>query len=329
MFDVFTIGSAVRDIFARSNDVIYKKGSEFPAGEGACFSLDSKLTLDEVNFYVGGGAVNTATTFANQGFKVAPIMTVGNDPEGEYIKKVCAKAKLSLDFVSTDKNHSTSFSFIFSLPSGARTIFRYQGASWFLKPSTIPWSKLNAKWLYVNHLAGESHDILPRLLKTAKKSGMKIAWNPGSTQFERRQEVVPLLAYADVCIVNQEEAALLTGIPYTKQGAIFRKLDELVRGFVIMTKGPDGVEVSDGKMIWSAGILPMDKIVDRTGAGDAFGSGFIAALMRKPDDIEHAIQFASANATGVLTQWGAMNGLLKKRDELFKWGKLEIRKTSL
>ena len=96
-----------------------------------------------------------------------------------------------------------------------------------------------------------------------------------------------------------------------------------------MTKGPKGVEVSDGKTVWSAGILPMKKIVDRTGAGDAFGSGFIASLMKHPNDIEKAIQLGSANATGVLTVWGANHGLLIKSDSPLKWGTLRIKAQSL
>ena len=89
------------------------------------------------------------------------------------------------------------------------------------------------------------------------------------------------------------------------------------------------MEVSDGKTRWSSGVLPLKRVVDRTGAGDAFGSGLVAALIKKPGDIEYAIQFASANATGVLTQWGASKGLLKKSDSPTKYGTLQIKKTML
>jgi len=51
--------------------------------------------------------------------------------------------------------------------------------------------------------------------------------------------------------------------------------------------------------------------------------------MRKPNNIEYAIQFASANATGVLTAWGANHGLLKKGDSANKYGTLQIKKAQL
>ncbi|MBI2098692.1 MAG: carbohydrate kinase family protein [Candidatus Wildermuthbacteria bacterium] len=331
MFDVITIGSAVRDVFARTKDIKAIKDKKFAVGEAACFSLGSKLNLDEVNFSVGGGAINTAVTFANQGYKVAAIAQVGDDPEGQHIRDKSDSYGIHCDFLSQDKNHFTSFSFILSLPDGSRTVFRYKGASWYLKEENIPWMDLRAQWLYVNHMAGESHDVLPRLLKEAKDRGMQIAWNPGSTQLEKKNELQQLMSYADLFIVNQEEASKIVGIPYQKKKQIFKRLDELVHGRVIMTEGSKGVEVSDGKTLWSAGVLPLDKseIVDRTGAGDAFGSGFVAALMRKPTNIEYAIQFASANATGVLTEWGAAHGLLKKGDSANKYGILEIKETRL
>jgi sugar/nucleoside kinase (ribokinase family) len=329
MFDVITIGSAVRDVFGRTADIKTIKNTKFATGKGACFSLGSKLNLDDVNFSVGGGAINTAVTFANQGYKVAAIAAVGDDPEGQHIRDKSAAHGIHCDFLAAAKDHFTSFSFILSLPDGARSVFRYKGASWYLREQDIPWVDLRAKWIYVNHMAGESARALPKLLREAKEHGAKIAWNPGSTQFENKKALLLLLRYADVFMVNQEEASAITGIPYQKKKGIFKKLNELVDGMVIMTKGSKGVEVSDGKTLWSGGVLSLKKVVDRTGAGDAFGSGFVAALMRKPSDIENAIQCASANATGCLTEWGANHGLLQRGDSPAKYGELQIKKASL
>jgi len=117
--DVITIGSATRDVFARSEDIIMKEGREFVTGKGGCFTLGAKLNLDEVNFFVGGGAINTAVTFANQGLKVAAISAVGDDPEGEHILQKSAKYGIHCDFITRDKDHPTSFSFILSLPDGS------------------------------------------------------------------------------------------------------------------------------------------------------------------------------------------------------------------
>ncbi len=305
------------------------EGKEFPAGKGAVFPVGAKIDVDEMKFMVGGGAVNTAATFANRGMKTGVLASIGKDIAGEQVKKFLKEHKISTNFLYEDPRLPTSYSTVISLGGGDRTIFRYKGAKDSLAHYRILWDSLKAKWFYVNHLEDESAKLLPQILDFAKKKGIKIAFNPGSTQIDMKEEVIPLLKNIDVFMVNQEEASAFTDIAYNNKSEIFRKLDEWVDGIVIMTKGPEGVEVSDGKTIWSAEVLPLEKVVDRTGAGDAFGSGFVAALIQKPGDIEHAIQFASANATGVLTAWGATNGLLKKDDSPFKHGKLNIKSTML
>ena len=93
-----------------------------------------------------------------------------------------------------------------------------------------------------------------------------------------------------------------------------------------MTKGPEGVKVSDGQYYYSAGI-PESGLVDRTGAGDAFSSAFIAGYIEK-NDIAHAIQLGTANATSVIQKMGATNGLLKK-DKWGEWEKVEVKKEKI
>ena len=97
-----------------------------------------------------------------------------------------------------------------------------------------------------------------------------------------------------------------------------------------------GVFSLGGLLLWQqAGLGPSSPapsspaVLARTRAGDALGSGFVAVLIQKPGDIEYATQLASANATGVLGEWGATNGLLKKGNNIGKWGTLKIQKTNL
>lgn len=330
MTDVITIGSATRDVFIQSKEIKAIQDTSFPTGEGLAFSLGSKLPIDELSFTIGGGSINPAATFARQGLKVSPLVVIGKDGRGEEILSFLKEHKIDSSLVFSDSSDITAYSLIISDGKGERTILEYEGVKWNLIDQKIPWTKIKkAKWLYISHLGGRSAKFLPRLMTYAKKNNIKIAWNPGRTQLQDRKTLVPLLKHVDVCSLNQEEASLVSQIPYQQKKKVFKKLDDLVHGIVVMTKGSKGVEVSNGKHIWTAGILEMNDVVDRTGAGDAFGSGFVTSLIRDPDDIEKAIQFASANATGVLTMWGSTNGLLQKGDKAQKWGKLKISKTSL
>jgi len=92
-----------------------------------------------------------------------------------------------------------------------------------------------------------------------------------------------------------------------------------------MTKGPKGFTACDNTHIWSGGILKEPKYIDRTGAGDAFGSAFVAAVINGKS-LDEALQSGSSNATGVLGEWGANHGLLGPGEDIYKYGKLKIKK---
>ncbi len=121
--------------------------------------------------------------------------------------------------------------------------------------------------------------------------------------------------------MNQEEAAKLLGLPFEDKDAIFKKMDELIDGVFVMTNGHEGVSVSDGQHIYTAGV-PDSPVVERTGAGDAFVSGFISEYIRS-GDISKAIQLATANASSVVTQYGGKAGILKAGD-MGQWPLVEV-----
>jgi ribokinase len=93
------------------------------------------------------------------------------------------------------------------------------------------------------------------------------------------------------------------------------ELEELVRHalhFVpvaIVSDGPNGVIASDGKTIVRAGMYEDVRVTDRTGAGDAFGSGFLSQWAQGKS-LKDSIVFASANSTSVVTRIGAKTGIL-------------------
>ena len=78
---------------------------------------------------------------------------------------------------------------------------------------------------------------------------------------------------------------------------------------VIVSDGPNGVVASDGKTIVRAGMYEDVKVIDRTGAGDAFASGFLSQWAQGKS-LKESILFASANSTSVVTKIGAKEGIL-------------------
>ena len=119
----------------------------------------------------------------------------------------------------------------------------------------------------------------------------------------------------DQLILNQEEASYLTKISFHDEVEIFKKIDEMCPGVAVMTKGGEGVIVSDGKYMYMAKPNPERKIVDTTGAGDSFSAGFMSDYIRYNGDIEKGIQLGLANSEACLSEVGAKNGLLDKNSK--------------
>jgi len=322
-YDVITFGSATQDVFMSSRKFQVVEGENFVTKKGICVSLGSKILMDDVAFFVGGCGVNSAVTFARQGLKTAHAGMIGKDGNGQAVKEELKKHGVSTDLLKETDKWPTAFSVIVSHPDIGRSILKKLGACHQYTDKEVELDKLKAEWFYLGSLSSFSYKAFAPVVNFARENGIKVAANPvGDTQLsEGLEELRSLLNKLDILVVNQEEASLLTGIDYKKEDEIFDKLDEMMGGVAVMTKGPEGVVVSDGKNRYSAGI-PESGMVDRTGAGDAFGSAFTAGYGEKRD-IVHAIQLGTANATSVLQEFGATNGLLTK-DEWGDWPKVDV-----
>lgn len=333
MYEVICFGSLTRDVFIRSDEFNIIEDKGFFTGKGIAFSLGSKIPLKEVEFCSGGGGTNAAATFSNQGFKVAYCGKTGGDLTTKELIKDLRERKISTDFVVSDQRYTTNYSVVISSEEG-RSILVFRDASEKLTQEEIPWEKLKKNWIYLAPLSGGLADISDIIAKEACKKGAKIALNPGNNQILKKKErLEKTLEFLDLLILNKEEASKLTGISPEKEQEIIKTLSKKVKGLIVLTKGGAGVVVSDGEYLYKAGILEKEKIVDKTGTGDAFGSGFVAGIMKskslEQDSIEYAIQMGSANATSCLGNFGAKNGLLKEEDSIWKFGELEISKSKL
>lgn len=315
MYDVITIGTVTRDVFLKSGDFEVVKNSNYRTGRAGCFVLGTKLEIPKVAIASGGGGTNAAVSFSRQGFKTGCIARIGNDEIGKEIIEELKKEGIDPLF-QIDPEHDTAYSTILVAADGERTILEYRGANDFINEKEIDWNNLKSKWIYIDSLAGNIN-LLEKILDWAKQNGVKTAFNPDKRLIKLGTGLHKYLEDINIFIANEDESAYVAGIEYEedKEPEIFKKLDEVVKGIVVMTKGPRGVEVSDGKKHFLAGI-PDSPILDRTGAGDSFGSGFVAGYIENEGNIEYAIQLGTANATSVVQYFGAKQGLLKKGE----WG---------
>lgn len=312
MYDVITVGSATRDVFLVSPHFRVVASRQYVTGRAITVPYGSKVHVDRVMFETGGGATNTAVTFARLGFKTAFIGKIGQrDARGAEILEKLREEGIDTTLVSRDRRWPTGYSVMLMTPAGERTALVYRGASSHLTPGDVPSARMRARWLYITSLAGNL-PLLKRLLRIARQRKIKVAFNPGESELNwGLKKLIPILRQLSAVFLNREEASLLTGLPYAKDRAMFESLCFHLPGIVVITEGKKGASVCDNARKYIS--VPKNvKVRNTTGAGDAFCSGFIAALLRRPNDLSFALQLATANAESVIQSFGAKAGILRR-----------------
>ena len=320
MYDIITFGSAAQDIHLRSKAFkIVKDEKDFVSGSGICLNLGSKIDVDDVIFTSGGGGTNSAATFAKQGFKTAFCGAIGVDVSGLEIVRELKHLRIDTRFLVKKKDKHTNQSIIISSTGEERTILVYRGASDVFSNKDINWNKIKkAKWFYLAPLAtSESEDnLFEKIVDFAYENKIKIAVNPSMKQLSLPiDQLKRIFEKIDILFLNQEEASFLTKISFEQENEIFKKIDEICPGIAVMTKGGEGVAVSDGEYFYSAQPNLDRKILDTTGAGDSFASGFLSGYIRFNGDIVKSIQLGLGNSKANIAEIGAKTGLLTKKSD--------------
>lgn len=329
-YDVITVGSATVDAFVRTAgeklvDVKSKRADKI----FRCYPLGSKILIKDLQFMTGGGGTNTSVSFSRLGLKTAYLGNLGNDTNGKKIIEELKKEKV--DFIGTTDREQTNYSVILDSIGHDRTILVYREASENLDFKRIDRKKLRARCFYFSSMTGNSFRAAVKLMDYAQKNNIKVAFNPSTYQVkDGKNRLKPLLGKTDILIFNREEAGILLGMPQeTKIEKLLENTRALGPKIAVITDGPKGAYCSDGIFVYS--IIPRKvKIVETTGAGDAFASGFVAGLV-KNKSIEFAMRLGLADAESVVQYYGAKNILLTWNAALreMKRYKIGVRKTKL
>lgn len=304
---IIAVGAAVQDVFLSHSDEFKPVSDKATHEQFMRLELGAKADVNNITFSTGGGATNAAVTFARQGLEAVFMGVIGHDPAGRAVLDVLDHEGVDTTHVKFSHKFNTGYSVLLLAPSGERTILTYRGASTHYHAKDFQLKGVKADWVYVSALNGE-FDILHSVFSEAKKSGVKIMFNPGKKELAHPQKLRGLLEDVDVLCLNRDEAARIV------EGA---SLEELVRHLnhyvpvAIVSDGPNGVIASDRQTIVRAGMYHDVKVVDRTGAGDAFGSGFLSQWVQEKSLMDSII-FASANSTSVVNHIGAKTGILPK-----------------
>lgn len=300
---IYALGKATQDVFLRS--------PEFdPKTEGKVaythLPLGAKIDVEEAYFSTGGNATNVAVTLARQGIDAHFVWALGEDPASQSILRDMQTEGVHTDLVDQRPDYQASYSTILLSPDGERTILNFHGSTMDADSFSHALHRIEkADWLYPSSL--RDYRLLDMLAARAKALGARVMFNPAGTELTQVEKLKEFLKSVEVLCLNKEEMQSVVGTGSLED--LVRKGLELCP-VVIVSDGPNGVCASDGKTIVKAGMYQDVPVIDRTGAGDAFASGFLSRWSRG-SGLSDAVTFASANSTSVVSKIGAKAGILK------------------
>jgi len=313
-FDLLSIGDASIDVFMTPTE-----------SETLCqidtkecfiaFSYGDKIPVKNLEFSVGGNAANNAVGTKRLGLKTGIVLTLGDDNIGNLIIEKLKAEGVDMTFVieqpSTASNYSTVINY-----SGERTIFTYHAPRSYEFPVALPVTS----WAYLTSMGESFRAFYNHFIDWLKKNPtVKLAFNPGTWQLRAGIEGIgDVLSLTYLLFVNREEAEKLSGFGDSrgKEKELLLAVSKLGPKLVIVTDGANGSFITDGQKFVKAGVLPVDAY-ERTGAGDAFGSGALAALI-KGKSMEEALIWGTVNSASVIGFVGPQKGLIKEA-EMPEW----------
>jgi len=300
---IITIGKATQDVFLKSSQAF-----EPHEHKGVLYEqlpLGQKLVVDEVIFATGGNVTNAAVTFARQGLHSIYVWVLGTDFPSHSILQDLDNEGVNTAHVLHDESFRTSYSTILLAGTGERTILNYSGTKLPSDGHGLDIGAIDAAdWVYLSALG--DINLLEHIVSYCAERGVKVMLNPSGSELSEIDKLRTILEDVEVLIANKEEASQIV------EG---QSIEELARHathycpVVIVSDGPNGAVVTDKKTIITTGMYEDVPVIDRTGGGDAFGSGFLSQWV-VGKSLKDSIIFASANSTSVVGQIGAKSGIL-------------------
>lgn len=308
--DIVTVGNALIDAF-----MTIEKNSQYVRVDRQhhelCFKYGQKIHVEQTSFLLGGNACNVGVGLSRLGLKAGFVAEIGDDDFSQKILKLLQKETLDLTHLLITKNAASSFAVGINF-GGDRTLF----IEHVHRKHEIDLTILDTHWVYLTSLGEEWIHVYEQISRQAETGQFSLAFSPGTHQLEKAHAAVKeALHQAKVLFVNKEEAMLLVKQYLHKEtddvASLLQMLQESGIGVVSLTDGGNGSYAieTDGSMYHVKTLAT--PIVERTGAGDAYASGFLAAHL-DGQTVSEAMRWGSVNAASVIGSMGAETGLLTK-----------------
>jgi len=301
MYDLISIGGISIDMFYQGTSLTNDK-TRFN------LAIGGKYQVDHFHAGLGGGAANVAIGVQSEGFKAAVMGKVGENQFEGLIHKHLKDHNLTDALIQKEKDYMKISSILLS-PEGERTIIHYETPhEHIIKTDKDLESLENTKMIYMANLWRVSLHERKRILSHLHQKNIITAVNLGIADCRRPlEQLKAILQYIDILIINTHEFAEIAKQKY--EDLDFKKdvlpfALSLSSKITVITDGGNGSFAYAEGRVYDEPAHPVSKILDTTGAGDAFSAGFLAGYLEKKD-IQYAMHLGSKHAVKVIQKIGA------------------------
>jgi ribokinase len=260
----------------------------------------------------GGSAANTIVALARLGCKVGFIGKVADDREGKLQLDCFKKEGVDIGGIIEAKHGKSGSVLGFVDKKGARALYINSGVNDTLESRELKWDYASqTQYLHLSSFVGEKPFRAQKKLVGSLPSGVKVSFDPGSVYAQKGFATIePLIRASYVLMPNAVELELLTGETDFRKGADC--LIEQGVKIVAVKLGGKGCYVTDGDERLTVEPYSV-KVVDTTGAGDAFNAGFLYGLIKNKSLYECGLLGNFVASRGVMAM-GARAGLPYEKD---------------
>ncbi len=271
-----------------------------------CFRFGEKIPYESAEIcYAVGNSPNVAVGVRKLGIDSHLISYVGDDNIGKLNIESLMKDGVNVDYIKIVPGMDSNYHYVLWYES-ERTIL--------VKHTEFPYSFAQdippARWVYLSSLASNSIEYHKEIIKYFNKyPDTKLAFQPGTFQIKLGyEELKEIYKRTEILFCNVSEAKRILITEEDNKLVLMKSLRALGPKIVIMTDGLNGAYLDNGEDILFVSVYSTTSI-ESTGAGDAFASATIAALLLGKD-LKEALLWGPINAMSVVGQVGAQKGLL-------------------
>jgi fructokinase len=308
---ILGIGNAIVDVFVKVDDNFLLKnnlikGSMKLIEKREFETLKDTIKIEKIE--AGGSVANTMAGISYLGGNSSFIGKINSDEFGKIYKKSLEKIKVNFYYSEKSENLSTGASIIFITPDSERTMCTYLGISSQLSKDDINEDHIKDHELIFleGYLwdKGISEEMFKHVINLAKKNNTKIAMSLSDVfcVTRHRNDFFKLLVNdLNILIGNENEINELV-----QKNNLLDSINELkkINKIVVITRSENGSLVILNNEITKCESIKVEKVLDLTGAGDLFASGFLKEYLDK-SNINKCLQTGSELAAKVIEKIGA------------------------